>query len=107
MEDPQTAVRDDRRLGWVGRDLPLKRAVMVTSALDVLAQIRPGIYQLSIGLFQPTLTIGVVERGTFRKHVADGRVDGAGEQAVGFLETSDDFRSHTGDERERARRFRT
>jgi hypothetical protein len=40
------------------------------------------------------MTIGIVERGPLGKDIADGRIDRAGEEAMGFMETRDDFGGH-------------
>ena len=52
------------------------------------------------------LTIGIVERGPFGKNIADGRIDCAGEEAMGFMETRDDFGRHPCNKRKGPGRLR-
>ena len=94
MEDPEPAVGDRGGFGGVGRKLPLKRTVRLPPTTNVLLQIGAGADHLRIGIFQSPLTIGIVERGPLGKDIADGRIDRAGEKAMGFMETRDDFGRH-------------
>src|SRR5688572_9812308 len=94
MEDPKPAVDDRRGFGGIGRKLPLKRTVRPPPTPNVLLQIGTGADYLRIGIFQSPLTIGVVERGSLGKDIADSRIDRAGKQAVCLVETCDNFRRH-------------
>ena len=94
MEDPEPAIRDRGGFGGIGRKLPLKRTVRLPPTTNVLLQIGAGADHLRIGIFQSPLTIGIVERGSLGKDIADGRIDRTGEKAVGLMETRDDFGRH-------------
>jgi hypothetical protein len=50
-----------------------------------------GSNHLRIRIFQSPLAIGIVDRSPFRKDIADSRIERAGEEAMGFMETCDDF----------------
>ena len=94
MEDSEPAVGNSGGFGRVGRKLPLKRTVRLPPTTNVLLQIGAGADDFRIGIFQSPLTIGIVERSPLGKDIADGRIDRAGEEAMGFMETGDDFWCH-------------
>src|SRR6185295_3976092 len=93
-EDPEPAVDDHGGFGGIGRKLPLKCTVRSAATPYVLLQIGAGVDHLRIGILQSPLTIGIVERGSLGKDIADGRIDRAGEETVGLMETCDYFRRH-------------
>jgi hypothetical protein len=72
----------------------------------VLLQIGTGVDNLRIGILQSPLTIGIVERGSLGKDIADGRIDRAGEEAVGLMETCDNFGRHPCNKGKRSWRVR-
>ncbi len=51
VEDAQTAVAQDRRLGGIGRKLPLEGAVRFAAAANMLTQVGPRIDQFRVGIF--------------------------------------------------------
>src|SRR5438034_4757318 len=57
-------------------------------------------------LFPYTTLFRSVERPPVSEHVADGRVDGALHEVVGFLEVGYDFGIHAAKERKGSRKFR-
>ena len=79
MENAQAAVGDGGGFRRVGREVPLKAPVGFTSAANMLFEIGAGVHQFRIGIFQPPLPVGVIQRGAFREDIADGRIDGAGQ----------------------------
>ena len=54
----------------------------------MLLQIGVGADHLRIGIFQSPLTIGIIERSPLGKDIANGRIDRAGEEAMGFMATT-------------------
>ncbi|OLB66892.1 MAG: hypothetical protein AUH96_07865 [Nitrospirae bacterium 13_2_20CM_2_61_4] len=62
--------------------------------------------QFSVGVFQTPPAFGIVKRPPVSEYIADGRVDGALHEVVGFLEAGYDFRIHAADERQGAGRLR-
>ena len=62
--------------------------------------------QFSVGVFQTPPAFGIVKRPPVSEYIADGRVDGALHEVVGFLEAGYDFGIHAAKERKGSRKFR-
>jgi hypothetical protein len=72
----------------------LKRTVRPPATQNVLLEIGASVDHFRIGILQSPLTIGIVERGSLGKDIADGGIERAGEEAVGLMETYDNFGRH-------------
>ena len=70
------------------------------------AQVRPRLDQFGVGVLQSPAAVRIVERPPVGEHVADGGVDRALHEVVGFLEAGHDFWIHAPEERKGSRKFR-
>jgi hypothetical protein len=61
--------------------------------------------QLSVGVFQTLPAFWIVERPPVSEHVADGGINGALHEVVGFLEAGNDFGIYASKERKGSRKF--
>jgi hypothetical protein len=75
--------------------------------VNVVFQVRPCVDQLGIGILQTAPAIRVVERRSIGEDITDCRINCAGEETMGLLETGNDLRCHTTDEGEGTRRLPT
>src|SRR5437879_8449377 len=62
--------------------------------------------QFSVGVFQAPAALWIIERPPVGEHVADGGVDGALHEMMGFLEAGHDFGIHAPEERKGSRKLR-
>ena len=65
MEDTEATIGHGGGFGGVSWEFPVKGPVRSASAANVLFEIRSSVHQLCIGIFQTSLSIGIVERRPF------------------------------------------
>lgn len=62
VKDAETTVGHGCGFDWIGREFPLEGPIRSSPAADVLLKIWSCVDQLRISIFQPSLSIGIVER---------------------------------------------